>query len=83
MSRDWEPDEQAVLDQTPHSWPRTSKLTPELVRAIRQRVDSLSVPWTLQELAYAFGVSEQQIADIARREAWDGKLYEPVDYERR
>lgn len=82
MTRKWTKDELAALADVPVSWPRQAKLTPELVKAIRERTDSLSQPWTLQELAYQFGVDEVTVAQIARRQSWDDPVYEPKRYKR-
>lgn len=82
MSRDWTDDELAVINTTTRSWVRRSKLSPELVKRIKERVDSLSQPWTVAELAAEFGVSKTDIAQIARRQAWDDPVYEPKEYER-
>lgn len=82
MTRDWSPEEFALIEQTPRAWPRSAKLTVEQVKAIRLRVDSLTHPWTLQELANEFGVDPQEIALIARREQWNDRAYEPKDFRR-
>jgi len=77
MSRDWTDEERALIDATPHKWARTPKLTPDQVKAIRQRVDSLTVPWTLEELANEYGVTKGTIAKIARRHDWPERAFEP------
>lgn len=73
----WSPEERALIDATPAKWARRPKLTPDQVKAIRARVDSLTVPWTLQELAAHFGVTPGQIAKIARRQKWPERAFEP------
>lgn len=76
-AREWTPEELEILDRVPGRIPRRNTLTPEQVKQIRERVDSLSVPWTLSELAREFGVSEVNIGRIARRRRWGERAYEP------
>lgn len=40
-------------------------------------MDSLTVPWTLAELAAEFKVSKRTIAKIARRQDWPDHAFEP------
>ena len=75
--REWTNDELALIEAKPAHWVRTHKLTPEQVKAIRLRVDSLTVPWTLAELAAEYGVEVERIARIARRHEWSERAYEP------
>lgn len=76
-SRAWTPEELAIIESIPRRWPRTPRLTPEQVKEIRRRVDSLTVPWTLAELAAEFKVSKRTIAKIARRQDWPDHAFEP------
>jgi hypothetical protein len=77
LGRDWRPDEREHIESTPGKWARTAKLTPEAIREIRRRTDSLSIPWTLEELARDYGVSKVEIAKIARRQRWTERVHEP------
>ncbi len=77
MGRDWTPEELALIRSIPDKWARQSKLTPEQVKDIRRRVDSLTVPWTLAELSEQYGVQAKQIARIARRQRWNEPANEP------
>lgn len=80
MTRQWTPDELALIDSTPATWPRKAKIDVETVKAIRRKVDSLSIPWTLAELAAEFGLNEDQISLIARRLRWRERAHEPGTY---
>jgi DNA-directed RNA polymerase sigma subunit (sigma70/sigma32) len=73
----WTPEELAIIESIPRRWTRRSTLTAEQVKAIRRRVDSLTVPWTLAELAQEYGVSKKAISEIARRQSWNDPAYEP------
>jgi len=77
LGRDWTPDELEAIRSVANHWPRTAKLTPEQVKLIRERVDSLTMPWTVAELAREFGVTGEQIINIARRVGWSERTYEP------
>lgn len=71
--------DRAILRRVPAHKPRGNKvkLTPEQVVEIRRRVDSLTVPWTLRQIAHDFGVSVKIIVRAARRQQWDDPAYEP------
>lgn len=76
-SRAWTPEELALIEQTPATWPRFRKLTDEQLQEIRRRVDSLTTPWTPVSIAADFGVSETEIIAIARRLKWKHRKWEP------
>lgn len=80
--RDWTPAEQQVIDSTVGHPPRKHKLTREQVKEIRRRTDSLTVPFTVRELALEYGVSDEAIANIARRthDGWAERANEPENY---
>jgi hypothetical protein len=75
--RKWTPEELAAIESVPRHKPRTPKLTPEQVKEIRRRVDSLTTPWTLAGLAAEYKVSKKQISRIARRRHWPDRVFEP------
>lgn len=77
VSRKWTEDELRIIESIPRRWPRTPKLTPDQVKAIRLRVDSLTQSWTLAGLAEEFKVSKRTIAKIARRQDWPDRAFEP------
>lgn len=77
VKRAWTPEELAIIESVPRRWPRTPKLTPDQVREIRHRVDSLSVPWTRAGLAAEYKVSKKTITKIARRQDWPDRAFEP------
>jgi hypothetical protein len=77
VGRGWTEEELKIIESVPRRWPRKPKLTPEQVKEIRRRVDSLTVPWTLKELAEQYGVTRRTIAKIARRQDWPDRAFEP------
>jgi hypothetical protein len=77
MPREWTPEELAIINRTEPSWPRNRKLTDQQITEIRQRTDSLSVPWTPEELADEYDVHPGQIVRIARRKRWNHRNHEP------
>lgn len=74
---EWTAEELEHIQSTPRKWARKRKLTDEQVKEIRRRVDSLSVPWTIEGLAQEFGVTPSQISYIARRKRWSERTHEP------
>lgn len=72
-----------ILRRVPAKKPRgnQARLTPEQVVEIRRRVDSLTTPWSLRQLAHDFGVSVRIIVAVARRRFWDDPAYEPDNRE--
>jgi hypothetical protein len=77
LSRDWTEAELALIERTPSRWARKRKLSDDAIKEIRRRVDSLSFPWTLNELAEQYGVTPAQISNIARRKDWPERVWEP------
>lgn len=73
----WTPEQLAIIESVPRRWARTPKLTVEQVKEIRRRVDSLTVPWTLEGLAKEYKVGKRTISRIARRQTWPDRAYEP------
>lgn len=74
---EWTPEELAIIRTTPAKWARKSKLTPEQVIEIRRRVDSISVPWSLRDIARDYGLTVAQVVNIARRRDWAELAHEP------
>jgi len=73
--------DRAVLRRTPRRRTPRSKLTPEQVIEIRRRIDSLSVPWSIRQLAEEYDVGVLEMTRIARRQHWDEPAYEPDNRE--
>lgn len=71
--------DRAVMRRVPVKKPRgaKAKLTPEQVVEIRRRMDSLTTPWSIRQLAHDFGVSVKIVLRAARRQQWDDPAYEP------
>lgn len=69
--------DRAIMRRIPRKWPRRSTLSVEQVIELRRRIDSLTTPWTLRDLAYEYGISVRQVIKIARRKDWDDPAFEP------
>ena len=66
-----------IMARVPRARGRKAKLTAEQVIDIRRRMDSLTVPWSIRQLAAEYGVSVQLIMRVARRKRWDEPAFEP------
>ena len=84
MTRSWTPEERDVIDAMPRQRMSETrfltKLTREQVLLLKERLDSLTMPWTLDELAREFGVSAAAIWNVAKRRRWADRYYEPYPY---
>lgn len=81
VPRDWTPEELAIIRTIPKNHTNPGKLTPEQVIDIRRRVDSLSVPWTLRDIARDYDISIREVVHIARRKRWGDRAFEPDNAE--
>ena len=73
----WTDAERALIDQTPKRLHHRRKLTDDQIIELRRRVDSLTVPWTIDDLVRDFGISREQARRVARRESWPDRKWEP------